>query len=209
MKPGNAEFWAAATTLAQVPKARRPEIALAGRSNVGKSSLLNKLCGRKALARISRTPGCTRGLVFFNIADRLTLVDLPGYGYAKRSSSERASWKRLVEGYLSERRELVGVLILVDVRRGPEEEELLLADFLDAKGIERGWVMTKCDKLARSRVVARSSELTRAAGTTAAIATSVKKGQGIDGVWKWIETVLSATTAAYPGGDRRRGPRLQ
>src|SRR3954465_14652573 len=113
MKVVQAEFRAAANTIASLPPAEHPEVAMAGRSNVGKSSLLNRMTGRRALARTSRTPGCTRGLMFFDINDWMTLVDLPGYGSGSRSQTERLQWKKLVEHFLSTRQELAGVLILI------------------------------------------------------------------------------------------------
>ena len=187
-----AEFWAAAANSAEIPEARGPEIALAGRSNVGKSSLLNRLCRRRSLARTSRTPGCTRGLVFFSIGDGLTLVDLPGYGYARRSKTERESWKRLVEGYLSRRGALAGVLILIDVRRGAQDEERMLAEFLDDKGLPWAWALTKCDKLGRSRLSQRLGVLRKELGETPMMATSAASGDGIDEMWEWIQARVPA-----------------
>lgn len=192
VKISSAEFWAAATQLQEVPAPRRPEIAVAGRSNVGKSSLINALARRKRLARTSQTPGCTRGIIFFDINQRLTLVDLPGYGWAQRSREERARWKRLVEGYLDERSALAGVALLVDLRRGPEQQERQLAEYLDARGIRRVWVLTKCDKLKRSKLAARLGELERELAGDVLIVTSAHTGSGIDGVRYWMENALKA-----------------
>lgn len=188
-----AEFEAAARHSGEVPAAQRPELALAGRSNVGKSSLLNYLTGRKALARTSRTPGCTRGLIFFGIDDRVTLVDLPGYGYASRSKTERDAWKKLVEGYLAGRAALAGVLILVDVRRGPQDDEVTLADFLQAHEIPYAFVATKCDKLARSKCASALAGLRRELAPAAVLATSSSKGQGRDDVWRWIDESVAGS----------------
>jgi GTP-binding protein len=149
-----ADFAAEVRTAAQVPAAAAPELAFAGRSNVGKSTLLNALCQRRGLARTSRTPGCTRGLVMFDLQFRngaaLRLVDLPGYGFAERSKAEKRGWGSLIEGYLAQRETLRGVLMLVDARRGPEAEELELAEFLQAVGVPFVLVATKIDKLSRS-----------------------------------------------------------
>jgi GTP-binding protein len=186
-----AEFEAAARHSGEVPVSRRPEIALAGRSNVGKSTLLNYLTGRKALARTSRTPGCTRGLIFFGIDDRVTLVDLPGYGYASRSKTEREAWKRLVEGYLGTRDSLAGTLILIDIRRGPQEDELTLAAFLAANSVNHAFVATKCDKLPRSKAASALSALRRDLAPAPVLATSSSKGQGRDDVWRWIEAAMA------------------
>ncbi len=198
MKVVRADLWAAATTPAQIPAAQRPEIAVAGRSNVGKSSLINRLVGRKSLARTSGTPGCTRGLIFFNIDDRLTLVDLPGYGWADRSRAERAGWKRLVESYLANRAELAGVLVLTDIRRGPEAEELMLAEYLEAHGIRFAWVLTKCDKLARSRLAWRVRELAEALGGRPVICTSARTGAGMDAVWHWTRAAIAPPEGRSP-----------
>jgi len=191
MKIRSAEFWAAAATAGAVPAAEYPEVAIAGRSNVGKSTLINAMTARRSLARTSSTPGCTRGLVFFCINDRMCLVDLPGYGYARRSKTERGRWKQLVEGYLLGREELGGVLILVDVRRGPESEEIELADFLHTHGIAFVWVLTKCDKLKRGQLELRRRELADTFGDAPCVLTSARKGKGMDGLWKWVEAATS------------------
>ncbi len=192
MRVRRAEFWAAASEPRAIPAAVRPEVAVAGRSNVGKSSLINRLVGRKRLVRTSSTPGCTRGLLFFNVDDRLTLVDLPGYGWARRSKGERRSWKRLVEGYLADRPALCGVLILVDVRRGPEDEERMLAEFLDSRGIKRTWVLTKADKLPRGKLRTRTAELREKilGDDEDAVVTSARSGEGIEDLWRGIEQAV-------------------
>lgn len=152
-----AEFVAGATEGEQLPPPVGLEIAFAGRSNVGKSTLLNGLMGRKNLARTSRTPGCTRKLVLFEVrgddGSKLTLVDLPGYGYAQRSKAERHAWGQLIESYLMERPTLAAVAILVDSRRGIEEEEAQLIEFLrqpakvSRRPVEVVLIATKLDKV--------------------------------------------------------------
>ena len=189
-----AEFWAAARNVTEIPRPRAPEIAVAGRSNVGKSTLINRLTGRKRLARTSATPGCTRGLIFYSIGERMVLVDLPGYGWARRSVEERAAWKPLVEGYLSERRALAGVLLLTDIRRGPQEEEQQLAEYLDAHGIDRVWVLTKADKLSRAELARRLAELEREIAEPM-IAVSGETGAGIDDVERWMAKALRGARA--------------
>jgi len=188
----SAEFWAAASVLQELPAAKHPEIAVAGRSNVGKSSLINALTRRKRLARTSQTPGCTRGIIFFDINEKFTLVDLPGYGWAQRSRGEREGWKHLVEGYLAGRSALVGVAILVDLRRGPQSEEAQLAAYLDALEIPRVWILTKCDKLKRSKLAARLAELEEELAGGALIATSAHTGAGIDAVRYWMGNALTS-----------------
>jgi GTP-binding protein len=205
MKVHSAEFRAAATTPGSVPPALHPEIAVAGRSNVGKSSLLNAMTARKALARTSRTPGCTRGLLFFDINNEITLVDLPGYGYASRSHTERLAWKKLIEAFLSTREELAGVLILVDLRRGPEEEETDLAAYLESVGLPYAFVGTKSDKLKRSALAKQTAVIARAVAPAIVLPTSSETSAGVDQVWRWIraaiETEPEEETAAGPGTE--------
>src|SRR6478609_9487115 len=154
----NAEFSAAAKAQAELPPPLQLEVAFAGRSNVGKSSLLNKLMNRKSLARTSSTPGCTRQINFFSVRTaqgvHLNLVDLPGYGYAKRSKEERKLWAELIDGYLLERPTLRAVAVLVDVRRGLEDDDLGLIEMLESGSSSGGRadfktliVATKLDKL--------------------------------------------------------------
>jgi GTP-binding protein len=191
VKTEPAEFWAAARSAAELPRSRGPEVALAGRSNVGKSTLVNRILGRRKLARTSSTPGCTRGLIFYRVGDRMALVDLPGYGWAKRSAEERAAWKPLVEGYLAGRKGLAGVLVVVDVRRGAAEEERMLADFLDAHDIRRAWVVTKCDKLTRAELATRLRRLASELGGTV-IPVAAGSDVGIEDVRDWIEDALAS-----------------
>lgn len=186
----HAEFWAAARQVSEIPRSRGPEIALAGRSNVGKSTLINRLLGRRKLARTSSTPGCTRGLIFYRVGERLALVDLPGYGWARRSTEERLAWKPLIEGYLAERKALAGTLILVDVRRGAEEEEQMLADYLDTHRIRRAWLLTKCDKLSRSELMRRLRDLASELDGTM-IAVGAGSNEGIEAARAWIEEAVA------------------
>src|SRR6188768_1717613 len=158
----DAVFIAEARDLASLPAAGPVEIAIAGRSNVGKSTLLNRLAGRKGLARTSKTPGRTRGLVMFALrfrrgkgepgadappVDELRLIDLPGYGYAQVSQSERKAWQPLIEGYTRTRRALALFVILIDARRGIEDEERQLYEWLGTEHVPAQIVFTKVDKL--------------------------------------------------------------
>jgi GTP-binding protein len=154
---GTAEFAAAAAEASQLPPEGAPEIAFAGRSNVGKSSLLNMLLARRSLARTSSTPGRTRQIVFFDVTvagpegPKLRFVDLPGYGYAKVSKAEAASWKDLLEAYLQKRKTLRAVVLLVDVRRGLEAEERELLEFLALReDLAVVIAATKIDKLGKN-----------------------------------------------------------
>lgn len=149
------------------PETTLPEIAFAGRSNVGKSSLLNKLVRRKAFARVSNTPGRTREINFFEVNKRFVLVDLPGYGYARISKERRAEWRPLIEGYLRRSTNLRGVVQLIDVRREPTEDDLQMLDFLSELGAPTIVAVTKVDKLAKTAAAARVQELTDALGLDA------------------------------------------
>jgi GTP-binding protein len=136
-----------------------PEVAFSGRSNVGKSSLLNRLVRRKAFARVSRTPGRTREINFFKVNDKFILADLPGYGYAKISKEKKADWRPLIEGYLRRTPTLAGVVQLLDIRREPNEDDVSMLDFLAEIEVPTVIVLTKIDKLARHAAVDRADEI--------------------------------------------------
>ena len=138
-----------------------PEIAFAGRSNVGKSSLLNRLVRRKAFARVSRTPGRTREINFFQVNDELVLADLPGYGYARVAHEQRETWRPLIEGYLTRSERLQGVVQLLDARREPSSEDRIMLDFLSDLGVPTVIVVTKIDKLAARAVKQQMGDLAR------------------------------------------------
>ena len=146
----SAEFITSATKPAQYPDGGLPEIAFAGRSNVGKSSLINCLVNRRSLVKTSSTPGKTRLINFFNINDRLIFVDLPGYGYAKVSHQEQRAWGPMVEAYLTKRTTLKGAVLLLDLRRLPREDEFTLIDLFTRQAIPFIIVLTKADKLKKS-----------------------------------------------------------
>jgi GTP-binding protein len=152
MKITTAEFVLGATTLRQVPKDGLKEIAFLGRSNVGKSSLINKLCGRKSLARSSAEPGKTRELNYYIINRQWYFVDLPGYGYAKLPEQIRSSWGKLIEQYLKSRKELSLVIQLVDARHEPSELDLMMVGWLDYYTIPFVIALTKADKLPNSKM---------------------------------------------------------
>jgi len=160
------------------PRWDRAEIALAGRSNVGKSSLLNALADVKNLARTSRTPGRTRALNFFSLADDLAIVDLPGYGYARMPRSEAARVAATMNDYLALSERLAAVVLLVDARRGPEREELEIAELARVRGLELIPVATKSDKLRRSQRAAALARFEILA--TDPILCSSHDGEGIE-----------------------------
>jgi GTP-binding protein len=145
-------FVAGASEVSGLPRETLPEIAFAGRSNVGKSSLINALTGRRMLARISHTPGRTRQINFFDLDDRLMLVDLPGYGYAEASKTEVRRWTHLLSRYLQTRASLQRVCLLIDARRGIKEADRPLMRMLDESGVSFQIVLTKTDKLGTSEV---------------------------------------------------------
>ncbi len=141
------------------PPTELPEVAFAGRSNVGKSSLLNTLVKRKAFARVSRTPGRTREINFFRVNNQFILADLPGYGYAKISKEKKADWKPLIEGYLRGTQTLAGVVLLLDIRRDPSEDDMSMLDFLANVEVPTILVLTKTDKVGRKQVEERASNI--------------------------------------------------
>ena len=144
---GECSFVAASNSMQNLAPMARDEVAFAGRSNVGKSSLVNALTGRKTLARTSQTPGRTRQLIFFNLADRLDLVDLPGYGYAAAPKTDIEAWSKLTRKFLSGRQTLQRVMLLVDARRGIGKADRLIMDLLDEAAVSWALVLTKADKL--------------------------------------------------------------
>lgn len=135
----------------QIPKDRLPQVAFAGRSNVGKSTLLNKLVGRHKMAKVSSTPGKTRALNFFLVNNRFYFVDLPGYGYAKVPEQVRESWGELIETYLTQAESLKGLVLLLDCRREPTGEDLELIEWLARRELPTLMVVTKIDKLNRDK----------------------------------------------------------
>ena len=160
MKIVSAEFVTSAVKYEQYPELKHPEIAFAGRSNVGKSSLINVLVNRKRLVKTSSTPGRTQLVNFFDINDNLTFVDLPGYGFAKAPKKVVREWGPMVERYLAERRSLKGALLLIDIRRSPREDEFNLIAWFQAHGIPFKVVLTKADKFTNNK---RGSNVARIA----------------------------------------------
>ncbi len=182
---GPCDFVLGAASLTQLPEADRPEIAFAGRSNVGKSSLINALLNRKNLARASSEPGRTRELNYFDLGEgRLWLVDLPGFGYAKVSRSQAQEWQRLTLRYLQGRVNLRRVFLLVDSRRGLMDTDLEVMDMLDTAAVTYQVVMTKADKIKKTEAEATRAKIEKALAKRAAAhpvirLTSAEKGWGL------------------------------
>jgi len=181
---GACDFIWGATSAENLPPDTLNEIAFVGRSNAGKSSLVNALTGRKALARVSQTPGATRQINFFNLADRLMLVDLPGYGFAKRSKSESDQWQEMIFAYLRRRARLRRVALLIDGRRGVMDSDRQVMELLDKAAVSYGLVLTKADELSsKAQPQALEAAQAETAKHTAALAqvrlTSALKGDGI------------------------------
>jgi GTP-binding protein len=181
---GPCDFVWGTTAADNLPPEGLPEVAFVGRSNAGKSSLINALTGRKTLARVSQTPGATRQINFFKLADRLMLVDLPGYGFAKRSKAEAASWQELIFAYLRGRARLRQVALLIDARRGVMDTDEQVMTLLDKAAVSHGLVLTKIDEVAaKDRGPALEATGKAAAKHTAALAevlaTSALDGEGI------------------------------
>ncbi len=201
------EIWARAARFAisaarpnQFPPADRPEVAFAGRSNVGKSSLLNGLLGRKNLARVSSTPGRTQLINFFDLAGRMYFVDLPGFGYARVSREVRASWRPMVEGYLTGGRDLKLVVVLVDIRRDPGDEERNLLDWLRYQGLAAQVVATKVDQVGRSQRHRRLKAIGQELGTgDLPLVHSARTGEGRPALWARV-------AEACGWAEERQGP---
>lgn len=195
MNLNQAVFEKAFGTLSQLPSSDLPEIAFSGRSNVGKSSLINKIFNRKALAKVSSTPGKTATINFYKLDDS-RLVDLPGYGYAKVSGSDQVRWSKLMEGYFSTNRNIKLVVQLVDMRHSPTKLDIQMLSYLEQMGFDFIIALTKCDKLNKTetekRLAALSEELSFLEKMPLFIPCSATKGNGIEQIKAEIEkSVLS------------------
>jgi GTP-binding protein len=193
MKILSADFIKSVADVKQIPKEPYPHIAIVGRSNVGKSSLINFMVNRKKLAMVSSTPGKTALLNFYLINDTFYLVDFPGYGYARRSLSERERWGALIESYLEKVEALRAVILLIDLRRGFDDEDRDFISWLQLHKHAVIVVYTKCDKLAfgeRKRQLESFNKELLQLGAAAGIATSVVQHLGRDEFWKALNGVL-------------------
>lgn len=177
----------AAHTREQIPVEPRPQVAFAGRSNVGKSSLLNKIFGRR-LAMVSRTPGKTRSLNFYSVDDSFYVVDLPGYGYAKRSKTEREKFSALIGVFFEKNPMLAGVVQLIDIRHAPSALDLQVSAYLQGLGTEVLTVLTKSDKLSRGAGARQRQVIARDMGRPqdTLLPVSAVDGRGISEIWSWL-----------------------
>jgi GTP-binding protein len=176
------------------PDSPLPEIAFAGRSNVGKSSLLNSLVRRKSFARVSRTPGRTREINFFRINNGFVLVDLPGYGYARVSKEKKSEWRPMIESYLRRTTQLRGIVLLLDIRREPSEDDRDMLDFLAEVEVPTIVALTKTDKLSKAAARERAGEIARALAleTEQIIPFSAQTGEGRVELLEAITTLVEA-----------------
>lgn len=173
-----------------LPRNDKPEIAFAGKSNVGKSSLINGLLNRKALARTSGTPGKTQTINFYNINDSFYFVDLPGYGYAKVSQKEREKWGKMIERYLNNSEKLVLVFLLIDIRHEPSANDKMMYDWIIESGFSPVVIATKLDKIKRSQLQKNVSIIRKTLGMESddiIFSFSAITKQGRDEIWEYIE----------------------
>ncbi|WP_313891701.1 ribosome biogenesis GTP-binding protein YihA/YsxC [Psychrobacillus sp.] len=191
MKVHNVELLISAVRPAQYPEGDLPEIALAGRSNVGKSSFINKMIARKSMARISSKPGKTQTLNFYKLEEDLIFVDVPGYGYAKVSKTERAAWGKMIETYFTSRMVLKAVVLIVDLRHPPTSDDCMMYDFLKHYNIPCIIIATKADKIPKGKwdkhkkMVKDELQMSK---TDPLIVFSSETGLGFDAAWAEIES---------------------
>lgn len=179
----------------RIPDNQLPEIAFAGKSNVGKSSLINTLMNRKSLARTSSQPGKTQTINFYNINDAMYLVDLPGYGYAKVPESERVKWGKMIENYLHKSRQLKAVFLLTDIRHRPSANDKTMYDWIVYQGYRPVIIATKLDKLKRSQVQKSIKEVKEGLGLTSddiLIPFSAQTKQGRDEIWNLMDEFVDS-----------------
>lgn len=199
MPPLPATFVKGVVSLAGLPEAPVPEVAVSGRSNVGKSSLLNLLFAtRKPLAKVSQTPGKTREINFFRVEDRYHLVDLPGYGYARVPANVSRKWQTLIHDYLDTRRQLAGIVQLVDSRHDPTALDQEMLAWLVAESVPTLLVATKTDKLKRNARTKALAELSRAYPSMRVVGTSVTNKDGRSLVLNWIDEAVAGWTGRRP-----------
>ena len=197
MKIKNVELQIVCGITSKLPETDKVEIAFAGKSNVGKSSLINALMNRKALARTSATPGKTQTLNFYNVNDVMYLVDLPGYGYAKVSEQEKIKWGQLIERYLHTSKQLKAVFLLIDIRHEPSANDKMMYEWIVSQGYHPIIIATKLDKLKRSQVakhVKMIKEGLKLLPGTTVIPFSAETKQGREEIWELMDSYLQEET---------------
>ena len=197
MKIKNVELEIVSGITSKLPETDKVEIAFAGKSNVGKSSLINALMNRKALARTSATPGKTQTINFYNVNDVMYLVDLPGYGYAKVSEQEKIKWGQLIERYLNTSKQLKAVFLLIDIRHDPSANDKMMYEWIVSQGYHPIIIATKLDKLKRSQVakhVKMIKEGLKLLPGTTVIPFSAETKQGREEIWELMDSYLQEET---------------
>ena len=192
MNYNQADFKASYGLFSQLPDSDRPELVFSGRSNVGKSSLINKLCNRKKLARVSSTPGKTATINFYEVGD-VYFVDLPGYGYARTSASERKRWDELINGYVESDRQRTVVVQLLDCRHAPSADDMQMMEYLRYHQMPFVAALTKADKLKKSQLAATCDEFETICGPygcQGVVLTSAENGYGIEELKTVLESFL-------------------
>jgi len=192
MNYNQADFKASYGLFSQLPDSDRPELVFSGRSNVGKSSLINKLCNRKKLARVSSTPGKTATINFYEVGD-VYFVDLPGYGYARTSASERKRWDELINGYFESDRQRTVVVQLLDCRHAPSADDMQMMEYLRYHQMPFVAALTKADKLKKSQLAATCDEFETICGPygcQGVVLTSAENGYGIEDLKTVLESFL-------------------
>lgn len=188
-----AEFLTSAKEPKGYPETDLPEIAFAGRSNVGKSSMINTLLGTKKLVKVGKTPGKTRLVNFFTVDDRIMLVDLPGYGFAKVSKAEKAQWGETIENYFTEREQLTACVLILDIRRDPNDDDLSMLFWFQHYNVRPIIALTKCDKLSNNQQISRlakiSKQLNIAREDIILFSSLTRKGK--EDVWNKIQELTS------------------
>ena len=192
MKVVDVKFYKSVYKVSDLPKEQVPEIAFSGRSNVGKSSLLNTLVNRRGIAKTSSTPGRTQALNFIDVNSALYFVDLPGYGYARVPDSVKKDWQQLIEGYLEKRSNLKLVILIIDSRRDPREEEAQFVEWLKLNSISYTIVLTKIDKLKKGKRQKAYSVWQKFLGIDHVLPFSALSGEGKGDIWSVIEQHLYA-----------------
>lgn len=189
----NARFEMSAVSKKQYPNTFVPEIALVGRSNVGKSSYINMMLNRNNIARTSQTPGKTREINFYDIDKKLYFVDLPGYGYAKVSKDKKEKWGEFLEEYLNTRQQLKLIIHLVDIRHTPTKDDIMMSDWIKQRGIDYMVLASKLDKISKNEIQNRMADIKKTLDTPTELeilAYSAKNKSARFGIWKMIETKL-------------------